>query len=366
MSDVLNFIDTVKFKNQVRIENNHCLNYVRKGCVSTEDIVLTILVSYKWLRHLCEARKKGLTCNFIEVLNIYLADNYCSVKIKKGCTRIEGRLRRACGEVEKKFEGKNGSAYRKLAEKETKIAVRADEVVTYAELEHELEKEKCKSQQLLIDNEILQNNCEELYSQMVKLEAKNKDAEQQDTRNQNEIEKLLKQNEQLQSYITRLGQDLEFENKSAKVTEVGDRQQRRKLKELKTRVEQALWFAKTFGLELESVSFSDLEGSSHSLNYSTNQEKRGYKDLPEDKKENVKSVLFALDKFCVGEAAYHELTMTPGGESLPRSYLIKQCKEELNKLCHITRTPGEPLGAQLDFKTELETVIKSQVGECQC
>jgi hypothetical protein len=38
-------------------------------------------------------------------------------------------LRRACGEVEKKFEGKNGSAYRKLAEKETKIAVRADEVV---------------------------------------------------------------------------------------------------------------------------------------------------------------------------------------------------------------------------------------------
>jgi hypothetical protein len=86
MSDVLNFIDTVKFKNQDGIGNNHCLNYVHKSCVSTEDIVLTILVSYKWLRHLCEARKKGLKCDFIEVLNIYLADNYCSVKIKKGCT----------------------------------------------------------------------------------------------------------------------------------------------------------------------------------------------------------------------------------------------------------------------------------------
>lgn len=361
MSDVLNLIDTARFKNQVKIGDNHCLNYVRKQCVSAEEIVLTIIVSYQWLRHLYEARKKGLTFDFIEVLNTYLADNYCSIKIKRGCTRIEERLRRACSQVEKKFEGKNGSAYRKLSEKEMMIAVRADEVVTYTQLEHELEKEKSKSQQLLIDNDILQNRCEELYGQMVQLEAKNKDAEKQQTKNLDEIDKLLNQNEQLQSYITRLGQDIEFQNKSGKVNEVGNRQQRRKLKELKTRVEQALWFAKTFGLELESVSFSDLEGSSHSLNYSNNQEKKGYKDLPEDKKEKVKSVLFALDKFCVGEAAYHELTMTPGGQSLPRSYLIKQCKEELNKLCHITRTPGEPLGAQLDFKTELETVIKYQV-----
>jgi hypothetical protein len=58
-----------------------------------------------------------------------------------------------------------------------KIAVCADKVVTYIELEHELEKEKSKSQQLLIDNESLQNFWEELYSQMVQLEVKNKDAE---------------------------------------------------------------------------------------------------------------------------------------------------------------------------------------------
>jgi hypothetical protein len=76
-----------------------------------------------------------------------------------------------------------------------------------------------------------------------------------------------------------------------------------------------MW-SKHYGLQnfwVKSVSFSDREGSSHSLNYSTNQEKKGYKDLPEDKKENVKSVLFASDKFCVGKAAYHELTITPGG-----------------------------------------------------
>ena len=47
--------------------------------------------------------------------------------------------------------------------------------------------------------------------------------------------------------------------------------------------------------------------------------------------------------------------------SLPRSYLIKQCKEDLNQICHITRTPGVAEGAELDFDTELETVIQQQV-----
>jgi hypothetical protein len=30
------------------------------------------------------------------------------------------------------------------------------------------------------------------------------------------------------------------------------------------------------------------------------------------------------DQFCIGEAAYHQLSMMPAGEKLPWSYLIKQ------------------------------------------
>ena len=90
-------------------------------------------------------------------------------------------------------------------------------------------------------------------------------------------------------------------------------------------------------------------------------EKRVYKDLSEEDQHNVKSILFILDKFCIGDASYHELTMAPGGEDLPRSYLIKQCKDDMNKLCHIARTPGSAQGAQLDFNTELESVIRNQV-----
>ena len=58
-----------------------------------------------------------------------------------------------------------------------------------------------------------------------------------------------------------------------------------------------------------------------------------------------------MDSFCVSEAAYHELAMLDGGENLPRSYLVKQCKTSLDSLCHITRTPGVEEGAQLDIRT---------------
>lgn len=68
-----------------------------------------------------------------------------------------------------------------------------------------------------------------------------------------------------------------------------------------------------------------------------------------------------MDKFCIGEAAYHELTCCPGGEELPRSYLVKQCKEDLNKLCSIERTPGEASGAAFNFRDELSAVIEMMV-----
>ena len=74
----------------------------------------------------------------------------------------------------------------------------------------------------------------------------------------------------------------------------------------------------------------------------------------------MKSVLFLPDEFCISDAAYHELTLASGGQDLPRSYLIKQCKENLNLLCHISRTPGEADSAQLNFEEESKSRIERQ------
>ena len=49
-------------------------------------------------------------------------------------------------------------------------------------------------------------------------------------------------------------------NCGKRFSELKERQQRRKIRELKTYVEQALWFAETFGLKLSSVGFKDSGG----------------------------------------------------------------------------------------------------------
>ena len=71
--------------------------------------------------------------------------------------------------------------------------------------------------------------------------------------------------------------------------------------------------------------------------------------LSEEEKQRIQQILFIVDQLCIGEAAYHEITMTPAGENLPLSYLVKECKEPLNALTHIERTPGVAEGAQLNF-----------------
>ena len=101
--------------------------------------------------------------------------------------------------------------------------------------------------------------------------------------------------------------------------------------------EKALWFSKTFGLEIQDVSFVDEKGTQNAFSYKP-KEKQANKELSEEDTHKVKKILFILDKFCIGDAAYHELTMLC--EGLPRSYLIKQCKYEINKLSHIVRTSG--------------------------
>lgn len=241
-----------------------------------------------------------------------------------------------------------------------KIAVHAGELVSVTALKCLIKEKDVRNELLQEENESLKKRCEQLFCDMVDAQRETRVAnEDMDTVNV-EIDRLRNENQKLHSYIENLGQELTFKNNGGTVTEIGKRHQRRKLKELKSNVERALWFANTFGLQLRDIDFVDQKGTSHKMSFAEN-EKCSYKDLHEDDQQKVKNILFVLDKFCIGEAAYHELTMVCEGADLPKSYLIKQCKEELNKMSHITRTPGSAQGAQLSFAAELESVIQSQV-----
>lgn len=85
----------------------------------------------------------------------------------------------------------------------------------------------------------------------------------------------------------------------------------------------------------------------------------GFEALSDDEKAKVERVLFLLDKFCVGDLFYHELTMVLDG--LPKSYLVKQRRDKLNSICRITCTPGSTEGAQMVFTDLLREWIKDHL-----
>ena len=292
----------------------------------------------------------------MDILNAFLFER-TGFRVKSNCQRIEERLRKLCSEVNAKFVGKNGTRYRKLCLKESRVSLQLVDLETLAEVENELNDQKAKNDELVNEKVALH----ERYDNLLKDMTEYRDAERMaKIKTDAEIHEIRTENQNLQTYVEGLGQQLSFNNSGRKLSDVGDRHQRRKLVELKSKVEKALWFSKTFGLDLQTVIFTDDQNAKHKLSYSE-KDKTSYKELTDERKQKVKSVLFILDKFCIADAAYHELTMTCENDSLPRSYLIKQCKDELNKLCHISRTPGPAEGAQLDFMTELESVTRKMV-----
>ena len=117
------------------------------------------------------------------------------------------------------------------------------------------------------------------------------------------------------------------------IDKVGKKQQLRRLKELKEKSEIALWFLESHGLKLSFLKVQEAAiNEMHSLEF----------DQPsanDADQENLEIVLFLLDKFCASDELYHELPVF--SEGLPTSYLIKQKRNELNKVCHIERTPGQ-------------------------
>lgn len=122
---------------------------------------------------------------------------------------------------------------------------------------------------------------------------------------------------------------------------------------MKTNAAKALWFLESFGLTLDSVKVTDKDGKITDLDYGTDDRcsKASFHNLSQEGQDTVSSLLYIMDNFCVGDAAYHEVSMIV--DDAPRSYLIKQCRSDLNKIFHISKTPGKHAGAQMSFKEEL-------------
>ena len=212
-----------------------------------------------------------------------------------------------------------------------RVALQKDDLETLAQAENSLGLQISVNSKLQEDNNDLQKENQTLQMRLDNVVRDMSDAQEAGKIADEKIQNLEERNRSLQEYIQELGQDLDFHNKGyKKLSDIGECQWRRRLNSLKSNMERALWFSKTFGLELDCIKFKDELGGSHTISYSE-KVRKSYKNLGEADQQEVKNVLFILDKFCIGEEAYHELTMTEGNDGLPRSYLIKQCKDDLNK-----------------------------------
>ena len=162
-----------------------------------------------------------------------------------------------------------------------------------------------------------------------------------------DVEKLKVENKNLHEYISNMTDfDPNIANFRLKA-KVGKRQEQRRMKSLTQHTDQALWFLKSFGLEAEYVKF---KGKDKVFRVESKDE-----DEDEHDDEQIKSVLHLLDRFGVSDAFYHELTTLEAG--LPRSYLIKQCRQNLNSMMTIHRTPGIDQGVQVSLFEELERLL---------
>ena len=100
---------------------------------------------------------------------------------------------------------------------------------------------------------------------------------------------------------TRLGS--EFVNTGRQFSVLSTRQQSRKLSQVSTAVEKALWFVESFGLAVESVTVkTPSEGKSIKLPMHS----KSTTDVNDD---SVRQSLYLLERFGVSDEFYHELSI---------------------------------------------------------
>ena len=179
---------------------------------------------------------------------------------------------------------------------------------------------------------------------------------------QDDFEKAETTNKELIDYIERL-QTAQQDYKGKDISQV--KKKSRTLKTFMTRAQTALWFAKSFGLEIESVAMKEVQtGSKHNVKMASDDQQEntatGFDSLSEEEKEKVDKILFLLDKFCVGDSFYHEFSMY---NDLPKSYIIKQRRTQLNDMCHIVSTPGRAEGAEVSFKELLKERVQDLIDQ---
>ncbi|CAB4041448.1 Hypothetical predicted protein [Paramuricea clavata] len=255
---------------------------------------------------------------------------------------VNESLRKLASQVNADYGRSRGRKRKDLESRAKKFHILDGKTVSVAEMKHKTKiahdrQKGVEISGLQAKNEDLQAKNEDLQASNEDLQVKNEDLEAKN-------EGLQAKNEELLNYIAQLENEFSYNGKG--ISEV--QKKSRLLKTFMSRAEVALWFANSYGLKVESLTVCEIKsGTEHKLNIenanSRNSHTHGFENLSKEDQEKVEKVLFLLE-----DSFYHELTMLEN--DLPKSYLVKQRRDQLNKLCRLSSTPGEEEGSQFRLK----------------
>lgn len=343
MSDLLEKYSKIKLDWQLKVCSEAPLTYVRQQADLFNEIIFCVQIPWPLLCiwHDLFQSVSGEHVNYIDVLNSTVPDKW--FVLKRNNQRIDEVLRKECSAVSSVCRRTKGRKRKSLNDKVYRLSVKRGEIETIEQLKTEVSIINQEFQEFKEKYHNLENEKQALYEEMLSEVNGLKE----------EVCDLKTINKQLMDYVDTLEKTDSLQCQGKRIPDVGKKQQSRKLRMLKNRAQCALWFCESFGLKLSHINFKDDTGGNYSLDYQT---PNGSSDLSEDDQCNLEKVLFLLDKFCVGDEFYHELSML--SEDLPRSYLIKQQRSNLNKTSHIERTLGQFPGARINFTSTLADHVK--------
>lgn len=148
---------------------------------------------------------------------------------------------------------------------------------------------------------------------------------------------------------------------------MGQRQARRKILTFITFTKKALWFAESFGLIPETLQLRiAVSGSPVKIPVNDPLPPASYSSNPASKGtdyEKILQVLYIVDRFCVSDEAYHELSSI--SKDLPPLYRVKRARLSLNSTLELQRFSGPLPGAYRPLRDaltrEIQNVVSNQV-----
>ena len=296
---------------------------------------------------------KATVPDYISLAND-LIPGHCEQISQNSGQQINGNLAWKAGEVKTLYRKARNSRERgELDHKSFKLSIFENEIVSLEGVEEDLICSRQEIEEWKRKVEDLEQKKRELLEALQEaLREKDKCLKEKEK----EIAELTEQNQDLLRHINALEERLgEGGCTGKKLGELSSRQRSRRLKELKSRAQVALWFLKSYGLELTCLKGVEQK---HGKAYTINFEREQAQEASTEKEDNdvVEQVLYLLDKFCASDELYHELTIIC--DELPKSHLIKQKRSQLNNICTVENVPGCHPGAQISFTETLRCHIK--------